>query len=80
VAEQQILGALRNAHQNPRSVASSAAGRPDSIQPGIRMVEHHDANGLKMRTFHGEHHFTKFMGRINRRAKIRTSFGAPGWW
>jgi hypothetical protein len=67
VAEQQILDALKFAAQRPASVAMSAAGRPDSIQPGIRMVEHHDVNGLKMRTFHGEHHFTKFMGRPGRR-------------
>ena len=80
VAESQIIGALASAAQRPASIANSAAGRPDSIQPGIRVVEHHDVNGLKMRTFHGEHHFTKFMGRPGRRARIRTGFGAPGWW
>src|SRR6516165_12556141 len=31
VAEQQSLGALRAAQRTPASVASSAAGRPDSI-------------------------------------------------
>src|SRR5215472_13861438 len=37
--ESQILDALRTAANNPRSVAMSAAGRPDSIDPNIRMVE-----------------------------------------
>jgi hypothetical protein len=68
VAEQQILGALRSAAQQPASIANSAAGRPDSIHPGIRMVEHHDSNGLKMRTFHGES-FVKYFGRPCRRVK-----------
>ena len=54
VVEDQILSALRSAARNPASVANSSAGRPDSITPGIRMVEHHDTNGLKMTTFHGE--------------------------
>jgi hypothetical protein len=54
VAENQILNALRSAQQRPASVAMTAAGRPDSIQPGLRVVEVHDDNGLKMRTFHGE--------------------------
>jgi hypothetical protein len=68
VAEKQILSALRSAQQHPASVASSAAGRPDSIQPGIRVVEHHDGNGLKMRTFHGEW-FGKMFSRPCRRVK-----------
>src|SRR5215469_10270487 len=54
VAEQQILAALRAAQQHPASVASSAAGRPDTVMQGLRMVEHHDSNGLNMRTFHGD--------------------------
>ena len=66
--ESQILNALRAAANNPRSVAMSAAGRPDTITPGIRMVEHHDANGLKMRTFHGEW-FGKAFCRPSRRVK-----------
>jgi hypothetical protein len=54
VVEQQILGALRTAQRTPALVASSAAGRPDSVTPGLRVVEHHDANGLVQKTFHGE--------------------------
>jgi hypothetical protein len=54
VAERQILGALQAAQRTPALIANSAAGRPDTITPGIRMVEHHDANGLKMTTFHGD--------------------------
>jgi hypothetical protein len=53
VVEAQILDALRTAAQHPASVASSAAGRPDSIDPNLRVVESYDSNGLKMRTFHG---------------------------
>jgi hypothetical protein len=68
VAESQILGALKSAAQHPASVAMSAAGRPDSLQPGIRMVEHHDANGLKQRTFHGES-FVRYFTRPCRRVK-----------
>jgi hypothetical protein len=68
VAERQILDAMRAAQQHPASVASSAAGRPDSIDPNIRVVEHHDANGLKQRTFHGQS-FVRYFTRPSRRVK-----------
>jgi hypothetical protein len=68
VAEQQILDALKAAQQTPALVASSAAGRPDTIDPNIRMVEHHDANGLKQRTFHGQS-FVRFFTRPGRYVK-----------
>jgi hypothetical protein len=75
VVEQQILNALRSAQQRPASIANSAAGRPDSIQPGIRVVEHHDGNGLTMRTFHGEW-FGKMFTRPGRRVtSFRTDHG-----
>jgi hypothetical protein len=72
VAEQQILNALTSAAQHPASIANSAAGRPDSIQPGLRVVEHHDVNGLKMRTFHGES-FVRYFTRPCRRVKWGTT-------
>jgi hypothetical protein len=69
VVERQILDALRAAQNNPRSVALSAAGRPDSIDPNLRVVESYDSNGLKMRTFHGEQHFVRYFTRPCRRVK-----------
>jgi hypothetical protein len=54
VAEKLILDALRAAQRTPALIANSAAGRPDSVMQGLRVVEHHDANGLTMRTFHGD--------------------------
>jgi hypothetical protein len=66
--ESQILDALRAAANNPRSVAMSAAGKPDNLNPGIRVVENHDANGLKQRTYHGEW-FGRAFARPSRRVK-----------
>jgi hypothetical protein len=68
VVEQQILNALKSAAHSPASVANSAAGRPDSMIPGLRYVETRDNNGMMVRTFHGES-FVKFFGRPCRRVK-----------
>jgi hypothetical protein len=68
VVERQILDALKSAANRPASIANSAAGRPDSMIPGIRYVETRDSNGQMVRTFHGEP-FTKFFGRPGRRVK-----------
>jgi hypothetical protein len=68
VVESQILDALRTAAQHPASVAMSAAGRPDSLCPGIRYVETRDNNGQMVRTFHGES-FVKYFGRPGRKVK-----------
>jgi hypothetical protein len=75
VAEQEILGHLRSAAQQPASVANSAAGRPDSITPGLRVVEHHDSNGLKMRTFHGEWFGRAFTRPARRVVSFLTHYG-----
>jgi hypothetical protein len=66
--ESQILDALRAAAHHPASVAMSAAGRPDSMIPGIRYVETRDSNGQMVRSFHGES-FVKAFSRPCRRVK-----------
>jgi hypothetical protein len=68
VAEKQILTALQAAQRTPALVANSAAGRPDSIDPNIRVVESHDQNGLLMKTYHGQW-FGKMFTRPCRRVK-----------